>query len=285
MGAIHIGTSGYSYDEWVGPYYPEGTRSADFLAYYARDFAITELNFSYYRMPSQQILARLADKTPESFRFVLKAHRSLTHDRSSSWRDDAARFVDAAAALWTTGRLAGVLLQFPFSFHYTRENRRYLGALCGELAGRLGDGGGPRDPRAGAGAGDDGAGPKRPPGAPLFLEYRNAEWQRESVYDEMRERGIALVVTDMPELRGLPGTRPVVTSDRAYLRFHGRNAKQWWEGDNRSRYDYLYSEQELGTWVEPIRSIADQVAELIVMFNNHANAQAVINAKQLIGML
>jgi uncharacterized protein YecE (DUF72 family) len=256
----------------VGPYYPEGTASSDFLPLYARDFGITELNFSYYRMPEASMLVRLVEKTPDGFRFVVKAHRSMTHEPGASWRDDARRFADALAPLENAGRLCGVLLQFPYSFHYTVGNRRYLSALCRELGDGAGTG-------TAADAQDDKTGP------PLFVEYRNTEWQHESVYEEMRRRNLALVITDMPRLRGLPNPEPVVTADRAYLRFHGRNAEQWWEGDNRSRYDYLYSEAELGEWVEPIRAVADRVSELIVMFNNHASAQAVINAKQLIRLL
>lgn len=275
MGRVVVGTAGYSYTDWVGPYYPQGTPSSEFLTHYARDFALTELNFSYYRIPEPRMLSRLAEKTPAGFRFVLKAHRSLTHDRGADWREDAAHFAEASHALEEPGRLAGFLLQFPYSFHYTRANRRYLAELCEALSG---DGG------SGASRGFAAA-PSTAPRPALFVEYRNAEWQRESVYEEMRARNLALVLTDMPRLRGLPAPTSVATADRAYLRFHGRNASMWWEGDNRSRYDYLYSAAELEAWVAPIRAVADRVSELIVTFNNHANAQAVHNARTLIGVL
>ncbi|NBB90711.1 MAG: DUF72 domain-containing protein [Spirochaetes bacterium] len=271
MGRIVIGTSGYSYADWIGPYYPEGTSSSAFLTQYSRDFALTELNFSYYRMPDPRMLSRLVAKTPDDFRFVVKAHRSITHDRAASWREDARRFAGATRELQKHGRLAGLLLQFPYSFHYTTSNRRYLAELCEALqvASRA-----------------DAVGAQPSASQPcLFVEYRNTEWQRQSVYEEMRARNLALVITDMPRLRGLPAPASVVTADRAYLRFHGRNASQWWEGDNRSRYDYLYSAAELEEWVIPIRAVADQVSELIVTFNNHANAQAVVNAKTLIALL
>ncbi|MFO7780819.1 MAG: DUF72 domain-containing protein [Spirochaetia bacterium] len=274
MGRVVVGTAGYSYTDWIGPYYPEGTPSSEFLTRYARDFPMTELNFSYYRMPEPQMLSRLVEKTPDGFRFVVKAHRSLTHERAASWREDARRFAEANRALQDAGRLAGLLLQFPYSFHYTRENRRYLAELCEALS-----------PAVGPGGGGTGGAPSADARPSLFLEYRNAEWQRESVYQEMRARNLALVMTDMPRLRGLPAPATVVTADRAYLRFHGRNASMWWEGDNRSRYDYLYSAAELEEWVAPIRAVADRVSELIVTFNNHANAQAVHNARALIALL
>ncbi|NBF39404.1 MAG: DUF72 domain-containing protein [Spirochaetes bacterium] len=269
MGHVVVGTAGYSYTDWVGPYYPKGTPPSEFLTRYARDFPLTELNFSYYRMPEPHMLSRLVEKTPDGFRFVVKAHRSLTHDRAANWREDAKRFAEASRALQEPGRLAGLLLQFPYSFHYTRANRRYLAELCEALS-------------TAGGSGGTSSTDARPS---LFLEYRNAEWQRESVYAEMRARNLALVMTDMPRLRGLPAPASVVTADRAYLRFHGRNASMWWEGDNRSRYDYLYSRAELEEWVAPIRAIADRVSELIVTFNNHANARAVHNARALIELL
>ena len=196
MGRIVIGTSGYSYADWVGPYYPEGTSSSAFLTQYARDFALTELNFSYYRMPDPRMLSRLVEKTPDSFRFVVKAHRSITHDRAATWREDARRFAGATRELQEHGRLAGLLLQFPYSFHYTRSNRRYLAELCEALqvAGRADSGGAPPTGTGGSGGGspsgtgDSGGAPPSASRPSLFVEYRNTEWQRESVYEEMRAR-------------------------------------------------------------------------------------------------
>ena len=85
MGAIIVGTSGYSYDDWVGPVYPPGTDRRDFLTLYAERFSFTELNFSYYRLPTAGSLAQIAAKVPDAFQFVVKAYRSITHDRGPGW--------------------------------------------------------------------------------------------------------------------------------------------------------------------------------------------------------
>lgn len=253
---IRIGTSGYSYEDWVGPFYPESLPRTRRLEYYSHYFSFTEINFSYYRMPSPRQLGGMVERVPDSFRFSIKAHGSLTHEVGDDWPTQARAFAEAVAPLREAGKLGGVLLQFPFSFHYTPANRRYLDALCRELAP-----------------------------LPRLLEFRNAEWQRDPVYDHMRELGITNVVTDMPGLRGLPTPQLRTTSTAAYLRFHGRNEAQWWKGDNRSRYDYSYRPEELEPWAQGVRELMTQVAIIMVAFNNHANAQAVGNARDLQGLL
>ncbi len=269
MGEFLIGTSGYSYDDWVGPIYPRGTRRGDFLTFYAKRFRFTELNFSYYRLPEASALRAIASKTPSSFRFTVKAHRSLTHDRDTEWKRHAERFAEAVGALSSVesatdsladagrqDRLAGVLIQFPFSFHYRPANRRYLASLTDALK------------------------PLR-----LFVEFRNAEWDQESVWREMERRELGLVVPDLPRLDGLPATPPRLTTRWGYVRFHGRNAPQWWSGTNVTRYDYLYREEELRGWVGPVRAMLDEAEAVIVAFNNHFGGQAAENAEQFAAMI
>jgi uncharacterized protein YecE (DUF72 family) len=266
VGAVLIGTSGYSYDDWVGPVYPPGTRRGDFLEHYSRRFSFTELNFTYYRQPTHEALRSIAERTPLRFQFVVKAYRGLTHDRGAGWQREAERFAEAVRTVQVVPRvesgevhvdqLAGVLLQFPFSFHYTEENRHYLASLTDSL---------------------------KP--LPLFIEYRNAEWDHDSVWKEMERRSLSLVIPDLPRLNGLPQTPPRLTSSQGYVRFHGRNAANWWSGTNVSRYDYLYSKEELTDWLGPLSRLIQQSETLIIAFNNHFNGQAVINAEQLRSML
>ena len=266
MGEILIGTSGYSYDDWIGPVYPEGTHRSEFLPLYSRRFAFTELNFTYYRQPTGDSLRAIALKTDPRFRFTIKAYRALTHDRESGWQREAERFAEAARALQSVthpdadrqhiDQLTGVLLQFPYSFHYIDESRRYLASLSDALTP-----------------------------LPLFVEFRNAEWDHASVWNEMERRGLGLVVPDLPRLDGLPRTPARLTASAGYIRFHGRNARNWWQGTNVTRYDYLYSESELAEWIGPIGDLSAQSETLVIAFNNHFNGQAVVNAEQLRMML
>jgi len=249
---IHVGTSGYSYADWKGRFYPERVRPVDMLAFYAERFDTVELNVSFYRQPEpaqlEAMAARAAAVNP-AFTFALKANRALTHEIAPAWPDEARRFTDAAGVLQAQGRLGAVLVQFPYSFGYAVPNRRHLDALLQALAP-----------------------------LPLACEFRNARWLQPRVYEGLRARGVGLVAVDEPQL---PGLLPPVVQDMGpcgYVRFHGRNATNWWGGDNASRYDYLYPETELREWVPRLEGFSE-AKSVYVYFNNHWNAQATENAR------
>ena len=253
---VLIGTSGYSYDDWVGPVYPPGSRKQDFLQMYSRQFPVVELNFSFYQQPSARTLERMVAGTPAGFLFALKAHRSMTHEIGESWEKDIETFRDGLGPLRDSGRLAAVLLQFPYSFGYTQDCRERLAGLCDRLQG-----------------------------LPLAVEFRKSEWLRPAVFEGLRKRGAALVSVDEPDLPRLLRPTTEVTSDLAYIRFHGRNSANWWTGDNASRYDYLYVSGELGEWVERVRTILSRVRLLLIFFNNHWRGNAAQNARMMKGLL
>lgn len=253
---ILIGTSGYSYDDWVGPVYPPGTPKREFLPLYAKEFPVVELNFSYYQQPGPRTLAGMIEATPDSFLFTLKAHRSMTHEITDTWERDIVEFREGIRPLVEAKRLAAVLLQFPYSFAYTPEARRRLADLCARLEG-----------------------------LPLAVEFRRSDWLKDSVLDGLRERGVALVNVDEPNLLRLPAATEAVTADFAYIRFHGRNAANWWTGDNASRYDYLYSPGELEEWTRRVKAIVARSRILMIFFNNHLRGQAVQNARQFSELL
>lgn len=253
---IYVGTSGYSYTDWVGPFYPEGTSQRAFLEYYSKVFPVVELNFSYYRQPEASMLTRMMDISPQKFLFTIKAHKSITHEVGTDWRKDAAIYKSGIEPLSKLDRLGAVLLQFPYSFHYTDDNRRYLDAVCREFAD-----------------------------LPLVVEFRNREWQRDRVYEGLRSRGAGLAVADYPGLENLPLADPVTTSNVGYVRFHGRNRENWWTGTNASRYDYLYSDDELDEWLDKIDQMSRNTRILILVFNNHWRGQAVQNARRITTLL
>jgi uncharacterized protein YecE (DUF72 family) len=249
---ILIGTSGYSYDDWVGPVYPPGSRRQDFLGLYSGEFPVVELNFSYYQQPAPRTLERMLGATPKGFLFALKAHRTMTHEIGEDWEKEVSTFRSGISPLVDAGRLAAVLLQFPYSFGYTPESRERLAALCGKLEG-----------------------------LPLAVEFRKSDWLRPQVLEGLRERKIALVSVDEPDLPRLLRPTTEVTADFAYLRFHGRNKAQWWTGDNASRYNYLYDSAELGEWVDRVRTILSRVHTMLIFFNNHWRGNAAQNARMM----
>jgi uncharacterized protein YecE (DUF72 family) len=249
---ILIGTSGYSYDDWVGPVYPPGSRKQDFLSLYSQQFPVVELNFSYYQQPVSHTLERMVTTTPDGFLFALKANRTMTHEIGETWESDIGAFRSGITPLVESNRLAAVLLQFPYSFGYTPESRERLATLCGKLEG-----------------------------LPLAVEFRKSDWLRPQVLEGLRQRGAAIVSVDEPNLSRLLRPTTEVTSDLAYLRFHGRNKTEWWTGDNASRYDYLYDAAELGEWVDRVKTILSRVHIMLIFFNNHWRGNAAQNARMM----
>jgi uncharacterized protein YecE (DUF72 family) len=119
----------------------------------------------------------------------------------------------------------------------------------------------------------------------MAVEFRNSEWQRDSVFRGLQEVNAAMVNVDEPRLPRLPAPTELVSSDLAYLRLHGRNEANWWKGDNVSRYDYLYSQKELSEWLPRIERMLAKARLLLVIFNNHSRGQAIHNARQLRDLL
>lgn len=193
-GRIFIGTSGYSYRDWIGPFYPSGLRQEDMLAYYAQEFAFNEINFSYYRLPEARTLAGMARKVPKNFLFTIKAYQSLTHQRGDSVPADAQKFRAALQPLVEEGKLGAILLQFPYSFHNDHVNRSYLRFLR-ELF----------------------------PDQPLVVEFRHSSWLKESIWQLLNSLDMGYVCVDGPRLGKLVTSIVKVTSSVAYARFHGRN--------------------------------------------------------------
>ena len=249
---IYFGTSGFSYKDWVGPYYPEGTPRQEWLEYYARDFSVTELNFSYYRIPSASTLERLVAKTPKGFVFTLKAHQDMTHNRK---RDERVftEFVDSLEPLIESGKFGCILAQFPWSFRPDEEGLRYLRFLRQQL-----------------------------PDLPVVIEFRRREWIRDETFDFLRDNDLGYCCVDQPRFKSLIPPIAVATSPIAYVRLHGRNAKKWWQHDEAwERYDYTYSDEELEEWVPKVRKLDEQADKTFVFANNHWQGQAVQTARQL----
>jgi len=110
---------------------------------------------------------------------------------------------------------------------------------------------------------------------------RNTQWQNDKVYNALRERGTGWCITDNPNLQNLMKLDFICTSEIAYIRFHGRNARMWYKGDNVTRYDYLYTDTELQTFINPIQELLKYAKIVQLFFNNHAKSQAVVNAKKI----
>src|SRR5215470_13114526 len=128
---VLVGTCGFSYRDWVGPFYPDGMRSADMLEYYARRFPAVEIDSTYYAIPKPQLFERMAARTPPTFTFTVKAPGSITHVPADA--EPASSELDAfelcLAPLVSASKLGAVLAQFPHSFRPDADAHRRLALL------------------------------------------------------------------------------------------------------------------------------------------------------------
>jgi uncharacterized protein YecE (DUF72 family) len=245
---VWIGTSGYSFPDWVGPFYPAGTRPNRMLGHYCRAFPLVELNFTFYRPPTAEMLARLARQTPTNFQFLVKLPRSLTHEESPH---DLPGFRLAVDALMHVGKLSGLLCQLPQAAHRTRTHIAWLERLARELG----------DYR-------------------LAAEFRHRSWANSEVTAWMREQSLDLVAVDVPDLPNLYPRGLVQSNERIYVRFHSRVPEKWY-ASGVERYNYDYDDGELTEWAAALAQRADRAELAYILFNNCAGGQAANNALRM----
>jgi uncharacterized protein YecE (DUF72 family) len=259
---VRVGPAGWSYADWSGIVYParkpQGFHEADYLA---RFFDTIEINTSFYQPVKPEHCRQWIERVSDNprFLFTAKLWQRFTHELAASADDE--RAVRAGFdRLREAGKLGALLLQFPFSFHRTKETEAYLDTLLK----RFGD-------------------------YPLVVEVRHASWNNPEFFEMLRERGVGFCNIDQPLIgRSLrPSER--ATSPVGYVRLHGRRYDTWFSDDPEvpasERYNYLYSEEELDPWVERIRALAGHTKNTFVLTNNHFQGKAVVNALQLIIVL
>ena len=253
---ILIGTSGFSYDDWKGFFYPNNCKKSDMLAHYAKQFSVVEINSTYYTIPGAASFQSMVEKTPSEFKFTVKAHRNITHAESTDL-NSLKMFIAAIQPIADNGKLGCILAQYPWGFKPSEENRSRLYELR-ENFGEL----------------------------PVVVELRNSEWVKPETFGLLQKLGLGFCSVDEPDLKGLMPRSAELTSRIGYVRFHGRNNAQWWNHEHAwQRYDYLYSADELSEWMPRIQSIASKAEVTYLFFNNHYQGKAAKNAKMLADML
>jgi uncharacterized protein YecE (DUF72 family) len=177
-----IGTSGYNYPEWRGSFYPEKFPTNKMLAYYAERFDTVEVNYTFYRMPTEKLLDGWAAGTPDGFTFTLKAPRRITHDaKLRNCEELTESFVRIAGALG--GKLAVLLFQLPPNF---KRNDDILAAFLASI----------------------------PEGTRAAFEFRHDSWHDEAVFAALRARNLALCIADSEKM----STPAIATADYTYFR-------------------------------------------------------------------
>ena len=269
-----IGTSGYSYPGpppkgWFGAFYPEAKKKGfDELKYYSQIFNTVEINFTFYRPPSQAVTKTWVSKTPIDFSFAIKLWQKFTHPmkigRKSSedqWQpvtqEDVDEFRSGIQPLAEAGKLGALLLQYPTGFHYSPENTEKVARTL-----------------------------------QLFYDYPKVVELRHSSWDESGPEIRALfegnrasgVIIDEPKFASSIRQEFAPIGEIFYFRAHGRNAKTWWRPkESWERYDYCYSRDEIKKISERIKEATNTpgVKKGFAFFNNHARANAPANAIML----
>ena len=257
MPKIRIGPAGWSYKDWEGIVYPQkpGTKF-DPLAYLARFFDTIEINSSFYRpitlSTAKSWAKRVADA--EDFMFAAKLHRVFTHERGKATEADEKAVREGLDALRSEGKLGAVLIQFPWSFKNTDDDRVYLMKLL-----------------------------ERFKDYPLVLEVRHTSWNNAQIYEWLEDVGVGICNVDQPLFAKSIKPADLATSPIGYVRLHGRNYQDWFreKAPRDDRYNHLYSMDELEPWITRIKEVAAKTKESYVITNNHFRGQAVVNALEI----
>jgi uncharacterized protein YecE (DUF72 family) len=249
-GHVLIGTQGWNYAAWVGPFYPQGPRPAEFLTTYARAFPSVEVDSTFYAIPAAKVVRGWADRTPPEFVFALKMPQEVTHERRLRDTDDVTtEFVDRARELGP--KLGPVLVQMGPDF--TPDE---MGALE-RFIPRL-----PRDMR-------------------FALEVRQSRWMRPEVLPDLlallAENGVALALSDG---RWIPREIMTELAERPTAAFHYVR----WMGPNRDITDYSHLQfdraEEIRAWHDVLHRAA-LTTDLFGYFNNHFAGHSPANAREM----
>ena len=269
---VRIGTSGWNYPggkgSWNGIFYPlpnDRERGFDELRFYAERFNTVEVNSTFYGQPRANAALGWAKRTPPDFEFAVKLYQKFTHpgmtiDRTPVSQADVDAFKGGIDPLAAAGKLGPLLVQFPFSFQRTAEAVDYLRWLLNAFCEYT-----------------------------LAVELRHRTWSdaQNDTNALLTEYGAAFVLIDEPKFESSirqdlsPGDGGLF-----YVRFHGRNAREWWDhAESEDRYNYFYSEEELAPIAEQARRARDLKKKVYLLMNNHFSAQSVANATTLKKML
>jgi len=226
---LRIGCVGYSYDFWVGPFYPRHTPQSEFLKLYSKVFDLVEIDSTFYTIPPPATIRSWRDSVPDSFSFAAKLPRVITHENAMRpTREALDRFYRSISEL--RPKVATLLVQLPPFLHQDDGMERVLAFLDGA----------PRDYR-------------------YAVEFRYSSWMRPEVFDALRRREVALVWNEVQYLN----TLPEITADFVYLRFIGDRSLS---DLGRLQIDRT---AEMEKWAARLRSVQDRVARAFVLFNNH----------------
>ena len=265
---VFIGTSGWSYPKgegtWKGYFYPSGKINE--LEYYSQFFNTVEVNSSFYRPPNPGFAENWAKRTPRGFLFTVKLWQKFTHpkmyeeatgEEAAISQKDVDQFKQSIEPLANSGKLGALLAQFPPSFKNDKYGQQIILAVIRTFGSYR-----------------------------LAVELRHRSWSDDMDFSQLlRDNNVSWVHIDEPKFQSSVASELPQTSDVAYSRFHGRNKEMWWQGNNETRYKYLYSQDEINELAEKIKAVSSHAKYAFALFNNHWQGYAPRNAVDMMKAL
>jgi len=247
---FYVGTSGFQFDDWIGTVYPKNLKKSYMFDYYVKfyEFNAVEINYTFYTLPNKRTFINFASKVSDDFKFVVKLHSTITHDMNL---ENLQLFFESTQPLIRERKLLGFLAQFPYSFKPNSTNISFLSSLNDIFQKN---------------------------NLNLFIEFRHNLWT------EFLVKNISnfnFVIPDLPNIVNFPNffmwakILKEKEHEVSYFRFHGRNQK-WFEEDEKRRYNYDYSDEELKEFLNEIKSFNSK--SKVSFFNNCFLGKALKNA-------
>ena len=262
---VRLGTCSFADEGLVKTWYPRGVSTSKArLQYYAERFDTVEVDSPYYHLPDPGVTLNWAQRTPAEFTFHVKAHKTMTWHEGEPNDEAFAAFRASLEPLELSGKLRGILMQYHPRFVKSADALAELERVR----------------------------PRLEPLVPL-VEFRHRSWMEQGERDEtlafLETNRLAYVSVDTPMTRAsnVIARHAAATHPVAYVRFHGRNEKTWNIRAEKSseRFDWMYSAEELGEWVEKLSRLSSDADEVYALFNNNRDDFAPRSAVILRGLL
>jgi uncharacterized protein YecE (DUF72 family) len=285
---IYLGTSGFEFQDWQGRFYPpsNGVRQArnvstdskiptqDWFKFYQQYFSFLEIGHTFYQEPQLQAFLEFERRSKASMRFSVKVHGDISHKGIWDLEQGKAlmkKHVEAVSPLSDTGKFYSFLIQLDHTLERKRKVHDFLISTASVAIGE---------------------------GLDVHIEFRNRTWHQESVLQSLKDYGIGICNTEIPGLSAAFPLKTYATSKKGYTRYHGLNRNAWESAEGgvnlspterqniiQSRSDYLYSQKELEARLVGQVALKRKVDLTAIVFTNHIQAQAVLNAIQVISLL
>ncbi|HKP96970.1 MAG TPA: DUF72 domain-containing protein [Fibrobacteria bacterium] len=269
---LRVGTGGYEYRDWAGRFYPPGAQGGGWFAFYQLYFSFLEIDRTFSREPEIRHFAELERRSKPGMMFSVKVRGDVSGKRIGDPREGRALMRKHAAAvspLAEAGRFYSFLIQLGEG---VERGRGALDYLLETASGAVSE------------------------GLDVHVEFRNRTWHQEAVLQSLKDAGVGICNTDLPDLPHAFPLKAYATTGKAYVRYCGRNAAAWRASEaggppaerlraRNARYEYRYSLPELEERVRGQIQLLKKTGQVAAVFRNHVGGQAALNAVQDIHLL